>query len=155
MKFTTLILSLFLAISVVTGASAKPADADTITIAAYDTMNYSLKHIEVRPGQKLIVVLKNEGTIPKNAMVHNWILLKADADVNAYAKAALASGDFQPKALAGEVIAAVPASGGLGPNESASTSFTAPTVPGAYHYLCTAIGHTMGGAGMRGVLIVK
>jgi azurin len=144
-----------MAILVATGSSAKPADADTITIAAYDTMNYSLKKIEVRPGQKLIIVLKNEGTIPKNAMAHNWILLKADANVDAYAKAALISNDFQPKALATEVIAAVPATGGLGPNESASTSFTAPTVPGTYHYLCTAVGHTMGGSGMRGVLIVK
>jgi azurin len=139
----------------ITPSQAKTADADTITIAAYDSMVYSLKKIEVRPGQKLIVVLKNEGTIPKNAMAHNWVLLKAGADVDAYAKAAIKSNEYLPKALAGEVIAAIPAVGALGPNESATASFTAPTVPGTYHYVCTAVGHTMGGTGMRGVLVVE
>jgi len=147
------ILSLALfSITAVAATHAESPGVKTITIAAYDTMNYSVKKIEAQPGQKLVVVLKNAGTLPKSVMAHNWILLKAGITADSYAKAALKMNDFEPKALAGEVIASVPA---LGPNESGTAAFTAPAAPGTYAYLCTAVGHTMGGSGMRGVLIVK
>jgi len=152
MKLKQILFSLILTVAIIPGLRAESAGVETVNIAAYDTMIYSVKKIEAHPGQKLVVVVTNAGTLPKNVMAHNWILLKAGASADAYAKAALKANDFQPKSLAGEVIAAVPA---LGPNESASVSFTAPSVPGSYPYLCTAVGHNMGASGMRGVLIVK
>lgn len=152
MKIKQILLTSLLTFTITVGLHAATPSVKTVTIAAYDTMNYSVKKIEAHPGQKLVVVLKNEGTIPKNGMMHNWILLKAGVDPKAYAEAALKANELQPSALADEVIASVPA---LGPNESGTASFTAPAVPGTYHYLCTAIGHIMGGTGtMRGVLIV-
>lgn len=152
MKIKETLLVSLLSFAMAAGLHAGTAGVQTINIAAYDSMLYSVKKIAVHPGQKLVVVLTNKGTIPKNGMAHNWILLKAGVDPNAYAAAALKANDFEPKALAGEVIASVPA---LGPNESGTASFTAPAVSGTYHYLCTAVGHTMGGSGMRGVLIVR
>jgi len=152
MNMKQIIFSLLLSFSLAAGLRAETGGVETVTIAAFNTMTYSVKKIEVRPGQKLVVVLMNKGTLPKNVMAHNWILLKGGVSADAYAKAALKSNDFEPKGLADEVIASVPA---LGPDESGTAVFTAPTVPGSYAYLCTAVGHVMGGSGMRGVLIVK
>ena len=152
MKSKWLLLSTLLPIAVLPVLRAETPGPQTITIAAYDTMNYSVKKIQAIPGQKLVVVLKNEGTLPKKVMAHNWILLKGGVTADSYAKAALKADQFEPPALANEVIASVPA---LGPGESATATFTAPSVPGNYYYLCTAVGHTMGGGGMRGLLIVK
>jgi len=152
MNIKLLLLSTFLLLILGTGLRADMGAVETVNIAAYDTMNYSVKEIDAHPGQKLVVILTNKGTLPKNIMAHNWILLKAGASANAYAKEALKEDNFQPKALADEVIASTPA---LGPNESATVAITLPNTPGTYPYLCTAVGHTMGGGGMRGVLIVK
>jgi azurin len=85
-------------------------------------------------------------------MGHNWVLLKAGEDPMAYATAALSAKNegYQPKALADQVIASIAM---LGPKETGEVTFTAPTVPGSYPYICSCAGHSM--AGMRGVLIVK
>ena len=152
MKTIPLLYSSVLLLTLIGGLKAETAGVKTISIAAYDTMNYSVKHIDAHPGQKLVVILTNKGTLPKKVMAHNWILLKAGASADTYAKEALKVNDFEPKELANEVIASVHA---LGPNESGTASFTLPLVSGTYQYLCTAVGHTMGGSGMRGVLIVK
>jgi plastocyanin len=40
-----------------------------------------------------------------------------------------------------------------GPGETVQVTFTAPSKPGKYPYLCTFSGHYQ--AGMKGVLIVK
>ena len=54
-----------------------------------------------------------------------------------------------PKSLLGEVIAHTDV---LGPGESESVTFQAPSEPGDYEYVCTFPGHF---AMMRGVLLVK
>ena len=123
-----------------------------VTISAFDTMKYSVSKIEAKPGQKVTVELKNEGNLPKATMGHNWILLKAGSDLKAYSTAAIkARGqDYEPPALANEVLASIRL---LGPKESGKTSFTAPSAPGSYPFLCSFPAHLQ--SGMRGVLIVK
>jgi len=145
--FTSLVLSLLAASSVIAAAPGP----ETVTISAFDTMKYSVNTIEAHPGQKVTVVLKNEGTLPKEAMGHNWVLLKAGVDPQSYANAAVnakAEG-FQPKALADKVIATIHV---LGPKESGTVTFTAPA-PGTYNYLCSFPAHCQ--VGMKGVLVVK
>jgi azurin len=124
----------------------------TITISATDMLRFSVTEIDASPGQQLHVVLTNEGTMPKETMGHNWVLLTADEDPVAYATAALSAKDegYIPKALADKVIASIAM---LGPKETGEVTFAAPTVPGTYQYLCSCTGHGL--AGMRGVLIVK
>ena len=140
--------------ALVSGASTFAASppTKTVTILAYDTMKYSVTKIEASPGQKLVVELKSEGVAPKEVMSHNWVLLNSGEDPNSYSMAAIAAKaeDYQPKALAKKVLASIHS---LGPKESAKTTFTAPTKPGTYPYLCTFPAHCMGG--MRGVLVVK
>jgi len=61
-----------------------------------------------------------------------------------------AAENYEPKALAADVLASIPI---LGPKESGDVTFNAPSKPGKYPFLCSFPGHFQ--AGMRGVLIVK
>jgi len=128
-------------------------DAREIIITGNDAMQFDLKKIEASPGEKIKVTLKNIGSIPKIAMGHNWVLLKKDTDALAFGQKVLASGgsatNALPKSLLGEVIAHTDV---LGPGESESVTFQAPSEPGDYEYVCTFPGHF---AMMRGVLLVK
>jgi azurin len=136
----------------VSGLAAAPKGAKTVVISAFDTMKYSVNTIEASPGEKITVQLKNEGNMPKEAMGHNWILLKAGVDPQSYANAAMTAKaeDYQPKAMADKVISSIKI---LGPKETGSVTFTAPAAPGKYAYLCSFPAHCQ--VGMKGVLIVK
>jgi azurin len=131
---------------------ALAAGARNVTISGFDTMKYSINTIEAHPGEKLTVTLKNDGNMPKEAMGHNWILLKAGEDPQSYANSAVTakSEDYQPKSLASKVLASIKV---LGPKESGSVTFTVPTAPGKYAYLCSFPAHCQ--VGMKGLLIVK
>ena len=115
-------------------------------------LKFSVTQIEVQRGQTVRIQLKNIGTMPKDVMGHNWILLKAGSDVTAYATTALsAKGEaYQPKSLADQVLASIPL---LGPGQTGEVTFVAPDTPGSYSFLCTFPGHFQ--AGMRGELRVK
>jgi len=124
-----------------------------IVITGNDAMQFDLKKMEVSSGENIKVTFKNIGSIPKIAMGHNWVLLKKDTDALAFGQKVLASGgsatNALPKSLLGEVIAHTDV---LGPGESESVTFQAPSEPGDYEYVCTFPGHF---AMMRGVLLVK
>jgi azurin len=152
MNIRNLFLTSFLSVALFGGLRSYAADAQSVNISGNDTMKYSVTTIQAHPGQKITVTLKNEGNLPKAAMAHNWVLLNAGTDPNAYARLALNAKDtnYQPPSLAGRVIASIPL---LGPQESASVTFTAPSSPGSYPYLCSFPAHCS--AGMHGVLIVK
>jgi len=148
----TLFTSCIVAVIAVSGLSAAAGGAKTVVISAFDTMKYSVNTIEAHPGEKITVELKNEGNMPKEAMGHNWVLLKAGVDPQAYASAALTAkaDDYQPKSMADKVIASIKT---LGPKENGSVTFTAPAAPGKYAYLCSFPAHCQ--VGMKGVLGVK
>lgn len=152
MKNQTIILGAALFIASLGSASATPAGAKTITIVANDTLRYNVSRIEASPGETLHVVLKNSGSVPKEVMGHNWVLLTQDENPDAYLAAAVPAKDdnYQPAALKTKVVAAIPL---LGPGQTADITFTAPTVPGNYVYVCSFPAHCA--AGMRGVLVVK
>jgi azurin len=121
-----------------------------IEMTANDQMKYSLATIEAKAGETLKVVLKNVGTIPKEAMGHNWVLLKAGTDINAFAMAAMTAKDTEyiPPAQKDKVLASIKV---LGPNQTADVTFPAPA-PGEYTFLCSFPGHYML---MKGTLTVK
>lgn len=140
----------FLALATVQAAPAAPEK--TVVITANDTLRFSVTKIEASPGELLHVQLHNEGTMPIQAMGHNWVLLQAGKDPLDFAAAAVSASDqgYIPAALKSEVIAHI---GLLGPGQTGDVTFKAPTVPGKYPFLCTFPAHCA--AGMRGVLIVK
>jgi azurin len=141
-----------LAVAVIAVSASFAAPAKDVVIVANDQMKFSVTRIEAQPGQALHVTLKNEGTLPREVMGHNWILLRTGSDITAYAAAALsaAKDNYQPKALAGEVLASIPL---LGAKHDGDVTFNAPGTPGTYVFLCTFPAHFQ--AGMRGELIVK
>src|SRR5688572_19825761 len=133
-------------------APAKAAGPRTIEITANDAMKFNLASIDAKPGEEIKVVLTNVGTMPKEAMGHNWVLLKKGTDANVFATAALSAKDTEyiPPAMKDQVLAYTKL---LGPRQSDEVSFKAPTEPGEYVYLCSFLGHSLNG--MKGVLVVK
>jgi azurin len=126
--------------------------AKTVDIVANDSLRYNVTEIDAAPGQLVHVVFHNRGTLPKEVMGHNWVLLAQDENPDAYLAAAMTAKDdgYQPHALKAKVVASLPL---LGPNETAELTFAAPETPGRYTYLCTFPAHCA--AGMRGVLVVR
>jgi azurin len=145
----------FLGLALLALHSAAPAsradDEKKVLIHATDQMKYDVVSIDATAGEKITVMLTNTGTLPKVAMAHNFVLLKAGTNVSAFAMAAMTHQDtgYMPADLAGEVIVA---SKLVGPGESDTVTFTAPAA-GTYDYICTFPGHAL--AGMRGTLNVK
>ncbi|MBS0630394.1 MAG: azurin [Verrucomicrobia bacterium] len=133
-------------------AAGNPGPDLNLVITANDLMKFSVTRIEAHPGQIVHLTFRNEGTMPKTAMGHNWILLKLGRDPAAYAAAASSAAEegYQPKSRSDDVLASTPL---LGPKQSAEITFTIPAVPGHYPYLCSFPAHFL--VGMKGELVVK
>lgn len=126
--------------------------AKTITIAAGDTMRFAPATIRAKAGSQVTVVLKSTSALPKVAMAHNFVLLKSGTDVPAFATASATARDsnyISPK-LKAQVLAATDMAGG---GESVTVTFTAPTAPGKYTFICTFPAHFQ--SGMVGILVVE
>jgi azurin len=117
-----------------------------------NTMKFDVTSISAAPGESIRVVLTHAGTLPKNVMGHNWILLTAGNDPLAFAAAAApeAASGYIPAKLKDKIVAFIPL---LGPKESGEVTFVAPLEPGEYPFLCSFPGHCL--VGMKGVLVVK
>ena len=133
-------------------APAPGAPVRTVVIIGNDTLKFNITRIDAKPGEVIHVQLRNEGTLPKDGMGHNWILLDNESEAVTYAMAAIPAREFcyMPKAEASHVLASITL---LGPKEVGDVTFTAPTKPGKYPFICSCSGHSM--AGMRGELVVK
>lgn len=127
------------------------AAARAIELTANDQMKFSMATIDVKVGEEIKLKLTNIGMLPKEAMGHNWVLLKPGSDVNAYAAAAMTARekDYIPDSLNNQVVAHTKL---LGPKQSDEVTFKI-TAPGEYPFLCSFPAHAM--AGMKGVLVAK
>ena len=124
---------------------AAPEDVVEIKIGTVgEQMAYDLTSFKVKTGQRVHVVLKNNGHAA--IMPHNWVLVAPGTQ----AAVALAGMDKKvdgylvpgPNVLASTPLAQ--------PQTTVETTFTAPA-PGDYPFLCTVPGHYML---MKGVLSV-
>jgi azurin len=133
-------------------AAKSAGGARTVQLTGSETMKYDVTEITAKPGEKLHVVLKAVGTMPKIAMGHNFVLLKAGVAPLEISNAAFnaRATDFIPQDMKDKIIAFTPVAAG---GETVEVTFTAPTKPGKYDYLCTFPGHFA--AGMKGTLTVK
>jgi azurin len=153
---------LFLASVIAFGASATTVNAKSnvevsdakqekaIVIKGSDAMQFDVKEIKVKAGQKVKLTLIHSGKLAKAAMGHNFVLLKAGTDVAAFGSKAAAARETEyiPKAEAASVIAHTKLVGG---GESDTITFTAPK-KGTYTYICSFPGHY---ALMKGTFIVE
>ena len=123
-----------------------------ITITVGDNMKFDPAAIAAKPGEKLKVVLKDVGQMPKVAMGHNFLLLVKGANPKDVADkcASARDNDFVAPAVVPQLIAHTKL---VGPGETSDATFTAPKQPGDYVYICSFPGHFA--VGMKGVLTVK
>jgi azurin len=151
-----LIVSLIVALlgTVTAGEATHHLDSEprVIAITGNDQMKFDITEIEVKAGEKIKLILKNIGKIPKMGMAHNFVLLKSGVDAQNFSMAAIMAreSEYIPKDREKEIIAYT---GMAGPDETVTVEFTAPETPGKYDYVCTFPGHYL--AGMKGVLIVN
>jgi azurin len=131
---------------------AQAAKGRTVTLTVGDTMTFDKTQIEAKPGELLHVVLKDEGTSPKAVMGHNFVVLKAGTNVDAFNKAAFnaRATEYIPPSMKSAVLAKTKLAG---PGDSVDVTFKAPLKPGSYTYLCSFPGHYA--MGMKGTLVVK
>ena len=143
----TVIIALGLSLQSVTAQNTK-----TMTMKGTDKMKFTVTEITAEPGQKIRVELTTVSEIPKSAMAHNFVLLKADADATAVANASAraANNEYIAPGMTDKMIAY---SGMAGGGETVTVTFNAPEKPGKYEYICTFPGHYSGG--MKGTLIVQ
>ena len=118
----------------------------TITIKSVgNEMKYDLTRFEVKPGQKVTIIMQNKANVA--VMKHNVVLLSDKDAVDEVGKAALTAKDYLPNHPA--IIASTPIAG---PGEQKKVTFKAPQKPGEYIYICTYPGHYMT---MQGIMVVK
>lgn len=133
-------------------ASGQSPDARAVEIEVGDNMRFSPSVVNARPGERIRVVVKGVGKVPKASMSHTFVLLKPGANPKSFAdKASRAhESEFLPADMKDEVIAASPT---VGPGEAIEVTFDAPAKPGEYTFVCTFPSHFK--LGMKGQLIVK
>jgi azurin len=121
-----------------------------IVIKGTDAMQFDLKEIKVKAGQKVKLTLVHAGKLAKTAMGHNWVLLNPGVDVAAFGSKAAAARETEyiPKSEAASIIAHTKLVGG---GESDTVEFTAPK-KGTYTYICSFPGHY---ALMKGTFVVE
>ncbi|GAB3934003.1 azurin [Larkinella terrae] len=120
-------------------ASASFAQTKVLTLSGTDAMQFDTKEFKVKAGQKIKLTFKHAGKYAKQAMGHNFVLLKSGTDIADFAsKANLArDNDYIPKSEASKIIAHTKLLGG---GESDTIEFTAPK-KGVYPYICSFPGH--------------
>lgn len=152
-RFRFLIFGLSSTALVLLGASSLPAAAPrVIKITGTDNMQYDVKTIEAKPGEKLKVVLTAISTMSKEQMAHNFVLLAKGTNADMFVMEASMAKDkgYIPDSGKKSILAMT---GLAGKGETVEVTFDAPKEPGEYLYLCTFPGHYL--AGMKGKLIVK
>jgi azurin len=127
----------------------KEAAQPPVELSGNDQMQYSTKTLEVKAGTEAVIIFKNNGTLAKEVMGHNFTLLKPGTDVAGYASKAMTAKDtdYQPASEAASVVGHTKL---LGPGESDTLRVT--LAAGDYPYVCTFPGHF---ATMQGVLSAK
>ena len=97
-------------------------------------MEYAVKSFEVKAGQEIKLVMNNTATMP--AMKHNIVILKDNSKIQEVGLAALSAENYLPEHPA--ILIATPMADA---GQVSSVTFTAPTQPGEYTYICTFPGH--------------
>jgi len=120
-------------------------------IEGNDRMQFNVKRFQVPAGVELTLVLDNVGTMNKQAMGHNWVLITRETPTDIFAADAsgASQNEYIPENWMESIIAYTAMTGG---GEVVEVTFTVPEQTGDYDYLCTFPGHYY--AGMKGVMEV-
>jgi azurin len=133
-----------------TEATTPVSDTAYVELEANDQMQFSTNAITVKEGQTVVLTLKHVGTATKQAMGHNFVLLKPGTDFADFgqAAAAAADNDYIPQSKADVIVAHTKLLAG---GESDTITFPAPP-KGDYPFMCSFPGHW---ATMKGIFTVE
>lgn len=108
------------------------------TVEGNDNMKFDTELIRVKAGESLEITLKNVGSLPKESMGHNLVILKPGVDIATFGgeAAAAADNEYIPKSSLSSVVAHTKL---LGPGEQDKISIT--LEKGVYEYICSFPGH--------------
>ena len=133
----------------VEATSSGPKQEVAIELGSNDQMQYDKNELRVPANSRITLTLKHNGTMAKEAMGHNFVLLAAGTDIPSFGMKAIEAG------IANEHIpdsdAIIAHTGLIGGGEETSVTFDAPA-PGTYDYICSFPGHY---GMMKGKLIVE
>lgn len=132
-----------------TDQSSSPATTNHIVIKANDDMTYDKTAFTVKAGEEITLLLMNNGTMSKEAMGHNLVILKQGVDLSAFAFAASSEkdSDYIPQQKLNDIVAHTKL---LGAKENDQIKVTFDT-KGTYQFLCTFPGHA---GTMKGTITV-
>lgn len=141
----TLILSLASFVILSPAALAAKGKEASITISVKgEEMAFDKTALSAKPGQKVKLTFKNP-----SSMQHNFVLVKPGTADQVANDSIAAGADKNWLAVGPNVIAHTKM---VDPKGSDTITFTAPTEPGEYPFICSFPGHA---AIMRGILTVK
>ena len=130
---------------------SKETDSDVanIVLTSNDVMQYNLKEIKAKAGQKVKLTLRHIGKLDINVMGHNVVILKQGVDLTEFAgKAAIERENKYIPKDSQDIIAHTDLIGG---GQVTSIEFVAPEA-GTYDFLCSFPGHS---GIMKGKFIVE
>lgn len=112
--------------------------SNTWTVEGNDQMKFNTELIRVKAGQPLELTLKNVGTMPKESMGHNLVILKPGVDLPTFGGEATAAAatEYIPKSSISSIVAHTKL---LGPGEEDKITVTLDK--GVYDYICSFPGH--------------
>jgi azurin len=112
--------------------------SNTWTVESNDQMKFDIELIRVKAGEPVEITLKNVGTMPKEAMGHNFVILKPGVDLPTFGSEATGAADSEyiPKSSMSSIVAHTKL---LGPGEEDKITFT--VEKGVYDFICSFPGH--------------
>lgn len=140
-----LTLSLLSVTSVFAATGPVKIELGTGTSKDKEAMVFSKEKLSAKAGYKVSLYFKNNGTA--KGMTHNFVLVKP-GKAQAVIDASISAGP--DKAWVAETPDVLAKTQLVDAGESVTITFTAPSEPGDYPYICTFPGH----ATMKGVLKV-
>lgn len=144
-RFLSLLFSVLLitvGLTACGGAEAESADDPTVTSLTItpvgNQMKFEQTEFTVAAGTEITLTFENTAT--SAAMEHNVVMLtdNADATINRVGQAAMSAAD---NAYIPDDEGVLAASDLAKPGETVTLTFTAPSEPGEYAYICTFPGH--------------
>src|SRR5690606_19672311 len=104
------------------------------TIEGNDQMQYNINLMRVKAGEPVEITLKNVGSMPKESMGHNFVLLKPGVDIATFGgeATAAADNDYIPKSSLTSIVGHTKI---LGPGEEEKITVTLEA--GVYPFLCS------------------
>ncbi|MEN5087318.1 MULTISPECIES: azurin [Sphingobacterium] len=112
--------------------------SNTLALEGNDAMKFDKNLFRVKAGEPVELTFKNVGSMPKESMGHNVVILKPGTDLATFGgEAAGAKADeYVPKSALSSVIAHTKL---LGPGETDKITFT--LEKGNYDFICSFPGH--------------